>query len=219
MVNCGFMGFQTAFKNRLEGSIDTGKLISELYKKTVSMGIQTLFGIELESYLEAHQEVFLKTNFGELKSSNLVVCTNGFAKKFLQADLQPARAQVMITKPILDLKFEGTFHFDAGYYYFRTIENRVLIGGGRNLNFAGETTENFGITEQIQNSIFVLLQKNILPSTAFEIDYSWSGIMGVGQEKSPIIKKVNNRIAFGVRMGGMGVAIGSEVGKKLANLF
>lgn len=219
LVNCGFKGFQTAFKNRLEGSIDTGKLISELYKKTVSMGIQTLFGIELESYLEAHQEVFLKTNFGELKSSNLVVCTNGFAKKFLQADLQPARAQVMITKPISDLKFEGTFHFDAGYYYFRTIENRVLIGGGRNLNFAGETTENFGITEQIQNSIFVLLQKNILPSTAFEIDYSWSGIMGVGQEKSPIIKKVNNRIAFGVRMGGMGVAIGSEVGKKLANLF
>jgi glycine/D-amino acid oxidase-like deaminating enzyme len=125
----------------------------------------------------------------------------------------------MITKPISDLKFEGTFHFDAGYYYFRTIENRVLIGGGRNLNFAGETTENFGITEQIQNSILGLLQKNILPSTAFEIDYSWSGIMGVGQEKSPIIKKVNNRIAFGVRMGGMGVAIGSEVGKKLANLF
>ena len=64
-----------------------------------------------------------------------------------------------------------------------------------------------------------LLNKNILPATAFEIDYSWSGIMGVGKEKSPIIKKVNNRVAFGVRMGGMGVAIGSEVGKKLANLF
>jgi gamma-glutamylputrescine oxidase len=214
-----FKGFQKAYKNRLEGSLDTGKLITELFKKTVELGIQTLFGVNLESYTEAEQEVNLNTNFGELKCAHLLICTNGFANKFLDADLQPARAQVMITKPINDLKFEGTFHFDAGYYYFRNIENRILIGGGRNLNIEGETTENFGTTEQIQDSILNLLKENILPTTAFEIDYSWSGIMGVGKEKSPIIKKVNNRVAFGVRMGGMGVAIGSEVGKKLANLF
>jgi gamma-glutamylputrescine oxidase len=219
LTHFGFKGFQTAFKNRLEGSIDTGKLISELYKKSVELGIQTLFGINLESFIENTQEVSLITNFGELKCSHLLICTNGFANKFLDIDLQPARAQVMITKPINDLKFEGTFHFDAGYYYFRNIENRILIGGGRNLNIEGETTENFGTTDQIQDSILNLLKENILPTTAFEIDYSWSGIMGVGKEKSPIIKKVNNRVAFGVRMGGMGVAIGSEVGKKLANLF
>jgi gamma-glutamylputrescine oxidase len=154
-----------------------------------------------------------------LKCAHLLICTNGFANKFLLADLKPARAQVMITKPIHNLKIKGTFHFDAGYYYFRNIENRILIGGGRNLNFEGETTETFGTTNQIQAAILHLLKENILPNTPFEIDYSWSGIMGVGQEKSPIIKKVNNRVAFGVRMGGMGVAIGSEVGKKLANIF
>jgi glycine/D-amino acid oxidase-like deaminating enzyme len=219
IVSFGFEGFQKAYKNRLEGSIDTGKLITELYKKTIEFGIQTLFGINLESYTEAINEVNLITNFGELACAHLLVCTNGFANEFLKADLQPARAQVMITKPIQDLKFEGTFHFDAGYYYFRNIENRILIGGGRNLNIEGETTENFGTTDQIQSSIFNLLKENILPTTAFEIDYSWSGIMGVGKEKSPIIKKVNNRVAFGVRMGGMGLAIGSEVGKKLANIF
>jgi glycine/D-amino acid oxidase-like deaminating enzyme len=215
----GFKGFQKAYKNRLEGSIDTGKLITEIYKKTVEHGIQTLFGINLESYTETNQEVELLTNFGELKCAHLLICTNGFANKFLQADLKPARAQVMITKPIHNLKIKGTFHFDAGYYYFRNIENRILIGGGRNLNFEGETTETFGTTDQIQDAILHLLKENILPNTPFEIDYSWSGIMGVGQEKSPIIKKVNNRVAFGVRMGGMGVAIGSEVGKKLANIF
>jgi len=194
----GFIGFQKAFKNRLEGSLDTGKLITELYKKTVELGIQTLFGINLESYTEAINEVNLTTNFGELACAHLLVCTNGFTNEFLKADLQPARAQVMITKPI---------------------QNRILIGGGRNLNIEGETTEKFGTTDQIQDSILELLHKNILPTTVFEIDYSWSGIMGVGQEKSPIIKKVNNRVAFGVRMGGMGIAIGSEVGKKLANIF
>lgn len=219
LASFGFKGFQKAYKNSLEGSIDTGKLITELYKKTVENGIQTLFGINLESFSESKKEVSLATNFGELKCAHLLICTNGFATKFQQLDLQPARAQVLITKPIQDLKFDGTFHFDAGYYYFRTIENRVLIGGGRNLNFEGETTENFGTTNQIQDSILSLLKENILPNSPFEVDYSWSGIMGVGNEKSPIIKKVNNRVAFGVRMGGMGVAIGSEVGKKLATIF
>ena len=215
----GFKGFKKAYKNSLEGSVDTGKLITLLYKKTVENGIQTLFGVNLESYSEVNSEVELITNYGEMKCANLLICTNGFATKFLISDLLPARAQVMITKPIQDLKIEGTFHFDAGYYYFRNIENRILIGGGRNLNIDGETTEKFGTTDQIQDSILSLLKENILPNKRFEIDYSWSGIMGVGKEKSPIIKKVNNRVAFGVRMGGMGVAIGSEVGKKLATLF
>jgi hypothetical protein len=43
--------------------------------------------------------------------------------------------------------------------------------------------------------------------------------MGIGSEKKPIIKKTNKNIAFGVRMGGMGVAIGASVGKQLSNLF
>jgi glycine/D-amino acid oxidase-like deaminating enzyme len=215
----GFKGFKKAYKNCLEGSIDTGKLITELYRKTIENGVQTLFGVNLESFREMNQEVELTTNFGELKCAHLLICTNGFANKFIELDLQPARAQVMITKPIQNLRIDGTFHFDAGYYYFRNIENRVLIGGGRNLNVEGETTEKFGTTAQIQDSILNLLKENILPTTPFEIDYSWSGIMGIGKEKSPIIKKVNNKVAFGVRMGGMGVAIGSEVGKKLANIF
>jgi hypothetical protein len=43
--------------------------------------------------------------------------------------------------------------------------------------------------------------------------------MGVGQTKAPIIEKIDERIAVGVRLGGMGVAIGSLVGKELSELF
>jgi gamma-glutamylputrescine oxidase len=113
----------------------------------------------------------------------------------------------------------GTFHFDKGYYYFRNVGNRVLLGGGRNLDILGETTEEFGLSNQIQLQLKNLLENVILPSNSFKIEDSWSGIMGVGKTKSPIIKKINNNTAIGVRMGGMGVAIGSQVGKKLADLF
>ena len=96
---------------------------------------------------------------------------------------------------------------------------RVLFGGGRNLNFEREATDKFGTSEDIQDSLLHLLQTVILPDTKFEVDYAWSGIMGIGKDKSPIIKKTNNNVAFGVRMGGMGIAIGAEVGKSLSKLF
>jgi glycine/D-amino acid oxidase-like deaminating enzyme len=94
-----------------------------------------------------------------------------------------------------------------------------LIGGGRNLDFAGETTETFENTEKITSSIRELLRSVIIPETAFTIDYEWSGIMGVGNEKKPIIELIHPNIAIGVRMGGMGVAIGTLVGQKVAKLL
>jgi hypothetical protein len=43
--------------------------------------------------------------------------------------------------------------------------------------------------------------------------------MAFGDDKFPIITQHGARIFLGVRMGGMGVAMGSEVGEKLALLM
>ncbi|MBP6586322.1 MAG: FAD-dependent oxidoreductase, partial [Flavobacterium sp.] len=59
----------------------------------------------------------------------------------------------------------------------------------------------------------------ILPNQAFEIEQRWSGIMGVGKQKKPIVKQLSEHVYCGVRLGGMGVAIGSIVGKELADLI
>ena len=42
--------------------------------------------------------------------------------------------------------------------------------------------------------------------------------MGVGTQKSPIVKEISNSVYCGVRLGGMGVALGSLVGQELADL-
>ena len=108
---------------------------------------------------------------------------------------------------------------DEGYYYFRNIDNRILFGGGRNLDFKGEETTDLSQTALIQNQLEALLKTTILPNIPFEIDRRWSGIMGVGSQKKPIVKQLSNHIFCGVRLGGMGVAIGSLVGQELANLI
>ena len=76
----------------------------------------------------------------------------------------------------------------------------------------------FGQTEIIQQKLESLLREMILPNQSFQIERRWSGIMGVGAQKSPIVKQISNSIACGVRLGGMGVALGSLVGQELAEL-
>tara|TARA_B100001059_G_C17822097_1_gene578955 strand:- start:1347 stop:2474 length:1128 start_codon:yes stop_codon:yes gene_type:complete len=215
----GFDNIQTSYCNQLEGAINTGKLIQGMHKKTVESNIHVVFGVEALSMDSNSQNVELQTNKGWIHASNCIIATNGFAKQWIEDDIQPARAQVLVTNEIDNLKVRGTFHYQKGYYYFRNIGNRILLGGGRNIDFKGETTESFDTTPQIQQKLEELMRYTIIPNQEFKIDYSWSGIMGVGDVKSPIVKMLNNNTAIGVRLGGMGVALGSQVGKSLANYF
>jgi len=205
--------------NRFEGQIDTGKMLAELLLKVQKEGIKILNNSTVETFTEHIEKVVIKTNLLEFSTKKLFIATNGFAKQLLDENVQPARAQVIITKPIAELHIKGTFHLDKGYYYFRNIDNRILFGGGRNLDFKGEETSEFGQTEIIQNSLKTILKETILPNTPFEIESTWSGIMGVGNQKKAIVKPISNHVFCGVRLGGMGVAIGSLVGKELAELI
>ena len=216
----GFKNVNTSFHNKLEGQIDTGKMIRKLHKVVTEKNIHCLCGIEALKIEDLESSCIINTSIGEVKANKIAICTNGFAKQFIpDEDVQPARAQVLITKPIPNLKLKGTFHYQQGYYYFRNIHNRILLGGGRNLDIEGETTTDFAQTLKIQNALKDLLNNVIAPNNNYEIDYSWSGIMGVGTSKKPIIQNTSKNVAIGVRMGGMGVAIGSLVGEKTAELL
>jgi glycine/D-amino acid oxidase-like deaminating enzyme len=190
----------------------------ELLHKVQKLGVKILNNISVKNFVENDNKINIKTNRLNFYTIKLFIATNGFANQLLEEKVQPARAQVLITKPIKNLHIKGTFHLDEGYYYFRNINDRILFGGGRNLDFKTETTSKFGQTDTIQNELERILKETILPNTNFEIEPRWSGIMGIGNQKKAIVKQVSNNVFCGVRLGGMGVAIGSLVGKELAEL-
>lgn len=209
-----FNKIQGLIWNKKEGQIDTGKMMQNLIQLALSKGVIILNSIDVISIKDTKNSVEIQTSVGEISSKKLIVSTNGFANQLLNLkDVKPARAQVLITKPIQDLKLKGTFHYDEGFYYFRNIGNRVLFGGGRNLDFEKETSPDFEINPLIHKRLDFLLKTIILPNTNFEVEHRWCGIMGVGTEKKPIVKKISSNVVCAVRMGGMGVAIGSLVGK------
>lgn len=207
--------------NKAEGQINTGKMMRALLTLAREQQIEVYNGINVGNIADTGDVVRLQTDQGwEIKSQRVLVATNGFAKHLLPTlEVKPARNQVLITQPIRNLKIKGTFHYDQGYYYFRNIDNRLLFGGGRNLALDEEFTDNFGTTNRIQEALIQLLKEVILPETDFEIDSWWSGILGVGIEKTPIIEKISSNVVVAVRLGGMGVALGSLVGEEGANLL
>ncbi len=211
--------------NKFEGQIDTGKMMDSIINMALQKGIKILNATTVDSFSEDTDSVKVKTNRFEFSTSKLLIATNGFTSKLLDKNLnldyrvKPARAQVLITEPIKDLKIKGTFHLEKGYYYFRNIDNRILFGGGRNLDFKTEETTKLVQTELVKNKLEELLKTIILPKQDIKVDHYWSGIMGVGSQKKPIVKQLSNNVFCGVRLGGMGVAIGSLVGKELADLI
>lgn len=209
-------GFYTPF----EGQIDTGAMMTALVKKATLENIYLVNGVSATKFNDLNDKVSLEINNNfQFQTNKLLIATNGFAGETLQENVQPARAQVLITKPIKNLHIKGNFHLDRGYNYFRNIDGRILLGGGRNLDLEKEQTTSFGLTEKIQGHLEHLLNTVILPNHTFEIDQRWSGIMGVGSHKKPIVKQLSNNIYCGIRLGGMGIAIGSITGQELAKLI
>ena len=204
--------------NPFEAQIDTGNMMQALLKQAVEQDILILNQQTVTSFLDKENSVEVALGDFSFTTKKLLFATNGFANELTKGGVKPARAQVLITEPIPNLDIKGTFHLDRGYYYFRNIGNRILLGGGRNLDFETETTTVFGQTEIVQKKLEDLLKKVILPNQDVQIEHRWSGIMGIGNSKKPIVSQLSENVYCGVRLGGMGVAIGSLIGTELADL-
>lgn len=214
----GKVGFQNAIENQLEGSVDTGKLNFQFQRRLVEIGVEFFKGLNVECVIDSDRGVEVDWGRGKSLVKSVYICTNAFARKLLpELDVRPARNQVIVTDPIKGIPEKGTFHYDKGYVYFRPIHGRILLGGFRNKDMEVESTSDFGLTPRIQNLLEDFLYNYLAPKET-KIEYRWSGILGLGENKTTIVKSISPHIHVGVRMGGMGVAIGSLIGKELADL-
>ncbi|MCY1513635.1 putative aminophosphonate oxidoreductase [compost metagenome] len=215
----GFKGITVLIKNKLEAQIDPGKMMKALMAKAAALGIQILNNCRVTAISDSSENLSVESTMGTFTAKRVLLTTNAFIEELLpDLDVVPGRGQVIVTNPIKNLKIKGTFHYDKGYYYFRNIDGRVLLGGGRNLDFKTEETTDFGETTLVQDALIHLLKEVILPDTSFEITHKWSGIMAFGTQLKPIIEEVKPNIFCAVRCNGMGIAIGSQTGQEAGEM-
>jgi gamma-glutamylputrescine oxidase len=209
--------------NPLEGQLHSGRLLRSLAKLAAERGIEIHTGAQVQALEEnggsvqvriadAHDIVF--------HAARVAVCTNGLTCELLPASgIVPARGQVLVTEAIAGLPWRGSYHLDEGFYYFRNIGERVLLGGGRNLDFAAEASTDMALTATVQAALEQLLRDTILPGTQARIEHRWAGVMGFAADKQPIVRRLSERIALGFGCNGMGVALGAEIAAQTAALL
>ena len=223
ITKLGFQKINALAFSPFEGQLNSAKLVLALQKEVQSKGVQILFNTEVKKFKSHKKGVTIKTNLeATIETKQLLICTNGFAKQLLpELDVVPARGQVFITEPIPNLKFKGTFHFDEGFYYFRNVSNRLLLGGARNKDFKNEKTTSLETSKLIQKTLEEFMMKRILPKGAKKpkIALRWSGTMGMGKIKKPIIQQLQPNVFCAVRMSGMGVAIAPIVAQRAVKLM
>ncbi|WP_118949912.1 NAD(P)/FAD-dependent oxidoreductase [Taibaiella helva] len=213
-------------ENTGEGELHTGQMMRRLTDYALEKGIEIKTGAAVARFEEesAGVSVYVADTARDtaipLRAGHLFICTNAFTRTLLpQAALQPGRGQVLLTEPVRNLPFKGIFHFDEGYYYFREIDGRVLFGGGRNLDIAGETTTDIALHPAIQADLETKLRELILPGSKVAVAQRWAGIMAFGEAKRPVVQQFSPHVYGAFRMGGMGVALGAAVARDCVQLL
>jgi gamma-glutamylputrescine oxidase len=212
-------GFNSDYVKRMvfsgyEAQIDTGQMMKTLLKYTQFLGIQIINGCDVKEVSCNNVSVYHNVLNEEITftADYIIICANAFSQKLIpEINVKPGRGQVIITKPINDLKFKGIFHIEEGYYYFRNYGKRVIFGGGRNLDFASEETGEFLKNEAIIAELISKLDNVILPGTEYEIEDTWTGIMGFTEDKLPKIQKIEDNIIAAISCNGMGIALSSYI--------
>lgn len=218
----------TLIRTPYEATIDSGKLVNALWSIAQQHGARICTGAEaihVDDHANgAHVTVRSIHGTSTLIARHVVLAANAWIPGIVDCDripaIRPGRGQVLVTKPIQDLRLRGSFHYDEGYYYFRRVGNRVLLGGGRNLDFEGEQTTSHEVTPRIQSALENLLRTVILPKHPnIEIEHRWAGTMAFTDNKQPFVKRVQPRTVVAFGCNGMGVALSSSIAISTAALL
>ncbi|WP_234573353.1 NAD(P)/FAD-dependent oxidoreductase [Rhodohalobacter sp. 614A] len=208
-----FQGYP-AIKNRVEGAINSGKLMRYLHEKLMKAGVRVWWNCPV-SRVKSNQVIL--TDSVEVNPKKVVLAVNGFVSKLAEIPVKPARGYVFITKPIPDFKWKAIFHHNEGYVYFRNVGDRLLLGGGRDQAIEEETSDEFRINPKIKNYLIDFAENVLKVPSGWEIDMEWSGIMGMTENKEPIIKEVEKDVWAAAGLSGMGIAIGMQVAKDVVS--
>lgn len=210
----------TLVRTPYEATLDSGKLVRTLWNLASYRGVDIRTGsdvVEIDD-TDGRVNLLVQTIQGiqTIAARRVVVAANAWIPGLVQhrdmPTIRPGRGQVIVTTPITNLQLRGSFHFDEGYYYFRNVGDRVLLGGGRNLDLEGEATTSHETTDHIQSALETMLHKIILPKHPdVSIDYRWAGTMAFTATKQPYVGRVSPGVVVAFGCNGMGVALSSSI--------
>lgn len=220
-ARAGHFGAELAVRLPWEGILHTGRMVEAFHRALHRSDIQCLFGCPVEAIGHesgADAPWRVRTVRGTLESARVAVCTNGFSRTLLpDLDVTPVPNRVLVVTPD-SMPPEGAYHVEDGYLYFRTLSGgQVLFGGGRHYGLPLPLHPGRSPEAEDAWDVRLLQSARRWLGPVNGITHRWTGWLGVGENRQPLIGSTAPGLHHAVRMGGMGVAMGCGIGKALAH--
>lgn len=136
-------------------------------------------------------------SLGDLGAPQVVVATDGLGARLLaglDAVIVPARGQVIATAPVQPRTVACPHYARDGYDYWQQLpDGRLVVGGFRDTDPAGEATCDEGVTPGIQRRLEALAATVLgeLP----RVTHRWSGTWGETPDRLPLVGPVAEAVA------------------------
>ena len=186
-------GFRVGVHITDDGELDPARFVRGVAAAATSRGVR-LFERSpvLEIAAPTPGEARVRTAKGEIHAQIVLVCTNAYAGELIPwyADkVDPVRGQMLATAPAPPI-FSSPVYADHGFDYWRQDEHgRVVLGGWRNLDVAGEKGTAEVLHDGIQERMGAFLER--FPAMrGVPVTHRWSGTMGFSRDGLPIVGPV-----------------------------
>lgn len=205
--------------HKREGQLHPARLCLAWIKRCRAKGIDILEGLECLSRESTKDGFKIRTQGPTFSTRNLLWATNGaISKVYPDLDVKPVQNHVWVFSNDAPVQWEGNIHAESGFVYARNIDKKLLIGGGRHQqNHQGEDLNDRGndIYEYLVDFARRYLWKAGGPKKLTP-EAHWTGFLGVGSEKQPLMKEINTGEFILARLSGMGVALSTYLGRQMA---
>lgn len=205
-----------AMFNKADGALHPVKLLRAIGERAQA---EFAFGVTAKGIGGGTAVLETANGLHEVTYQRAFICTNGFAANLdASSQVQPGRGQVIVTSPLQTQTDRTLGYLNAGYDYFRFVDGRLLVGGGRNRFPAEQGTQDLEPTSEVREHLQAIAAR-IAGHENFTIDHHWAGIMGfVGGAHlggSPR-RKLDDATEVLAGFGGMGVALTPRLALQIA---
>ncbi len=165
----------------------------------------------------------IRTAQGRVKAGNVILATNGYTTTrplpALRKKLVPVGSYVIVTEPLPEATAKAIFPTNSmAYtprrllnYMRRTHDNRILIGGRRNLRTGLDLEESAADLRRRLIQFWPHLEET-------EISHVWGGQLAVPFDLTPHIGRIGG-VWYALGYAGHGVALSTQLGHELGGML
>ena len=173
--------------NPRDGEVNPAALVAALAGRAKDGTIRE--GVEVSAISSGRGEVEVRAGEKSCRAGVVILATNAYTPQLVpQVKIQPIRAQMLGSAPVLRSVCDVPTYSHSGYRYWRQLRTgEVLVGGWRDTSIATEV----GYVEQPTERIQEHLDGQLTAMTGgAEVTHRWAGIMGFTETGLPLVEQV-----------------------------